>query len=148
VLAIHAELNQQAELNQYGCIGSTWATRSGTGCGRAWWATRWPTGSTSTTSATGLGRGAGQRGTFRVGARRRAGAPRPIESLESANRDPLAAILAELEGIAWDWVAYHRDSLEFRRRKAVAWTNQALGQDLMTSQIDPDFLPGMRLGRA
>lgn len=75
------------------------------------------------------------------------GAPRPIESLEPGNRDALAAILAELDGIERDWVAYHHDTLEFHRRNAVAWANQAIGQDL-TRQIDPDFVPGMRLGRA
>jgi len=69
------------------------------------------------------------------------GTPKPLDTLEPANRAALAAILTELDATERDWAGYHRDTLEFHLRNARAWANRSLGQDLST-QIDPDFVPG------
>jgi len=69
------------------------------------------------------------------------GTPKSLGTLEPVNRAALDAILTELDATERDWAAYHRDTLDFHLRNARAWANQSLGQDLST-QIDPDFLPG------
>jgi len=69
------------------------------------------------------------------------GAPRPMESLEPANRAGLDAVLAALDATSRDWAAYHRDTVHFHLRNAEAWANRSLGVDL-TDQVDPDFVPG------
>ncbi|MGQ0483281.1 MAG: nucleotide-binding protein [Pseudonocardia sp.] len=69
------------------------------------------------------------------------GRPRPLAELEPANRAALDAVLAELDATERNWAAYHRDTVEFHRRNAQAWANQAAGRDL-TEQIDPEFVPG------
>ena len=69
------------------------------------------------------------------------GAPAPIDALEPANREVLAALLDDLDSRTRDWVAYHRGTVEFHLRNAAAWANRTVGEDL-SRQVDPDFVPG------
>jgi CO dehydrogenase maturation factor len=69
------------------------------------------------------------------------GAVAPIGDLEPANRSVLETLLAELDSRSRDWVAYHRDTVQFHLRNAAAWANRAVGADLGL-QVDPDFVPG------
>lgn len=64
----------------------------------------------------------------------------PIEALEPANLAVLEALHADLDARDRDWAAYHRGTVEFHLRNALAWANTATGTDLST-QIDPDFTP-------
>jgi len=68
-----------------------------------------------------------------------------LSTLEPANLAVLGALLAALDERQRDWVAYHRGTVEFHLRNAVAWGNRTVGTDL-AAQIDPDFVPG-RLAR-
>lgn len=69
------------------------------------------------------------------------GAVAPIGDLEPANRAVLGTVLAELDSRTRDWVAYHRDTVQFHLRNAAAWANRAVGADLAL-RVDPDFVPG------
>jgi CO dehydrogenase maturation factor len=68
------------------------------------------------------------------------GAVRPVAELEPENLAAYAAVLAALDARERDWAAYHRGTVEFHRRNALAWANAATGRDL-TAQIDPSFTP-------
>jgi CO dehydrogenase maturation factor len=65
----------------------------------------------------------------------------PIEELEPANLAALDAVRAVLDAQRRDWAAYHRATVEFHRRNALAWANAATGRDL-TRQIDEYYVPG------
>ena len=69
------------------------------------------------------------------------GTPRPLDTLEPANRSALGEVLAALDATERDWGAYHRDTVEFHLRNARAWANQSVGRDL-SDQVDPGFVPG------
>jgi CO dehydrogenase maturation factor len=69
------------------------------------------------------------------------GSPRPLDTLEPANRSALGEVLAALDATERDWGAYHRDTVEFHLRNARAWANQSVGRDL-SDQVDPGFVPG------
>ncbi|MCW0214242.1 MAG: AAA family ATPase [Pseudonocardia sp.] len=62
----------------------------------------------------------------------------PIDALEPANLAVLDALHADLDARDRDWAAYHRGTVSFHLRNALAWANNATGTDLST-QIDPDF---------
>jgi CO dehydrogenase maturation factor len=56
-------------------------------------------------------------------------------------RFDLTVLVCELDSRSRDWVAYHRDTVQFHLRNAAAWANRAVGADLGL-QVDPDFVPG------
>ena len=62
----------------------------------------------------------------------------PLHDLEPANRAALEALLLTVGRQRKDWDRYHRDAVQFHRRNAASWANEAIGTDL-THQIDPDF---------
>jgi CO dehydrogenase maturation factor len=65
----------------------------------------------------------------------------PIHELEPANLAALDAVRAVLDAQRRDWAAYHRATVEFHRRNALAWANAATGRDL-TRQVDESYVPG------
>jgi CO dehydrogenase maturation factor len=67
----------------------------------------------------------------------------PITELEADNVDSLATIRATVDATTRDWVSYQRQAVEFHLRNAAAWASERAGQDL-SSQVDPDFVPGPR----
>ena len=81
-----------------------------------------------------LGRSAWVRAAERAGVR-------PLDELEPANLAALDAVRAVLDAQRRDWAAYHRATVEFHRRNALAWANAATGRDL-TRQIDESYVPG------
>ncbi|WP_026425026.1 ATP-binding protein [Actinokineospora inagensis] len=66
---------------------------------------------------------------------------RPIAALEPGNRDTLRRMRALVDGVDQDWAKFHRQTVEFHLRNAVAWANGRAGRDL-ADQVDPDFVPG------
>lgn len=72
------------------------------------------------------------------------GAVRPIDALEPANRDALAAMRAAVDACPKDWSTYARQAAEFHRRNAAAWANDKVGADL-ADQIDPGYTLGPTL---
>lgn len=75
------------------------------------------------------------------------GAVAPVADLESANLIAFGAVLGALDARHRDWAAYHRATVEFHVRNAVAWGNRAAGTDLV-GQVDPDFVPGPGLAQS
>ncbi|MDG4832295.1 ATP-binding protein [Solwaraspora sp. WMMD1047] len=69
------------------------------------------------------------------------GTPRPLDTLEPANRRTLELMRATVDGCAKDWPAYTRQAVEFHLRNARAWANDRVGEDL-ADQIDPEFVLG------
>jgi CO dehydrogenase maturation factor len=69
------------------------------------------------------------------------GTPRPIETLEPANRRTLELMRAAVDHCAKDWPAYTRQAVEFHLRNARAWANDRIGEDL-ADQVDPEFVLG------
>lgn len=65
----------------------------------------------------------------------------PVDELETGNLSALGAVRAALDARRRDWSTYHRGTVEFHHRNAIAWANQSHGTDLMT-QVDPDYTPG------
>lgn len=63
----------------------------------------------------------------------------PFAALEPENRAVLQTAIAGLASIRRDPVTYWRHGIDFHRRNARAWANQATGCDL-EQQIDADFL--------
>jgi CO dehydrogenase maturation factor len=64
-----------------------------------------------------------------------------LESLEPHNRHALSILRDTVDAHRRDWAALHRHAVEFHLRNARSWANEATGLDL-TSQVDPDFVPG------
>jgi CO dehydrogenase maturation factor len=62
----------------------------------------------------------------------------PFSSLETENRDALAAIKRAIDDCEQDWDTFYRQAVEFHRKNAASWMNTAQGEDV-TEQIDPDF---------
>ena len=71
------------------------------------------------------------------------GQTRPITDLEPANRTALTTIQSTLDTIERDWVGYQRHAVRFHLRNVAAWAGQR-GDDDLTAQVDPDFVPGLR----
>ena len=69
------------------------------------------------------------------------GEVRPIDALEPEHREVLGRMTELADGTPKDWPRYQRQAADFHRRNAVAWGNGKAGVDL-TTQIDPDFVPG------
>jgi CO dehydrogenase maturation factor len=61
-----------------------------------------------------------------------------IAGLEPANRAVLDIMRDKTDGSVRDWSRFHRQTVEFHLRNAVAWANEETGQDL-TLQVDPEF---------
>lgn len=68
------------------------------------------------------------------------GRPPAFAGLEPPVREALNTVLTELDGVARDWHAYHRDTVHFHLLNAMAWGNRSVGGDL-TEQVDPEFVP-------
>ncbi|MET7686382.1 adenylyl-sulfate kinase [Streptomyces sp. NPDC005483] len=64
-----------------------------------------------------------------------------LESLEAHNRHALTILRETVDAHTRDWPALHRHAVEFHLRNAHSWANEATSLDL-TSQVDPDFVPG------
>lgn len=75
------------------------------------------------------------------------GRARPVSELEPAHRAVCDALRADVDARSRDWAAYHRDTVDFHLRNARSWANAATGVDL-TTQVDPDFVPGRTPVRA
>lgn len=67
----------------------------------------------------------------------------PLEDLEPANLETLAAMRAVVDGCVKDWRTFQDQAEHFHLRNALAWANKAVGADLRT-QIDPEFEHGPR----
>ncbi|MGH3972999.1 MAG: ATP-binding protein [Pseudonocardiaceae bacterium] len=65
-----------------------------------------------------------------------------FDAIEPQVRHALKAVLAELDGVQRDWMAYHRDTVHFHLRNARSWANQVVGKDL-ADQVDPEFWPAV-----
>ena len=57
----------------------------------------------------------------------------PLCDLEHANRAALEALLFAVSRQTKDWDRYYRDAVEFHRRNAASWANEAIGSDLTRS---------------
>jgi CO dehydrogenase maturation factor len=64
----------------------------------------------------------------------------PFGQLESEVRRALDVVLSELDAVARDWAAYHRDTVYFHLRNATGWANRVVGRDL-ADQVDPGYVP-------
>ncbi|MEE6262598.1 ATP-binding protein [Plantactinospora sonchi] len=69
------------------------------------------------------------------------GTPRPIDTLEPANRAALETMRDAVDAATKDWVTYTRQAVHFHLRNAAAWANDRTGEDL-AAQVDPDFVLG------
>ncbi|MGX7669218.1 ATP-binding protein [Plantactinospora sp. DSM 117369] len=69
------------------------------------------------------------------------GRPRPIDTLEPANRAALETMRGAVDAAEQDWVTYTRQAVHFHLRNANAWANDRTGEDL-AAQVDPDFVLG------
>jgi CO dehydrogenase maturation factor len=66
------------------------------------------------------------------------GQRRDFAELEPFNLEALKVIKRALDVVPKDWDKFYAQALEFHRRNAASWANEAAGADL-TKQIDPDF---------
>ena len=67
--------------------------------------------------------------------------------LEPHNAHALGRLRAAVDCRTKDWAAFQRHAVHFHLRNAVAWADQATGQDL-SAQIDPGFRHGPEALRA
>lgn len=63
------------------------------------------------------------------------------DGLEPHNIRTLDRLREAVDARPKDWAAFQRHAVEFHLRNAVAWADEAIGQDL-AAQIDPDFRHG------
>ncbi|MGP3998734.1 nucleotide-binding protein [Streptomyces sp. 8N706] len=66
---------------------------------------------------------------------------RDTGDLEPGNHNALETLRAAVDKRPKDWAAFQRQAIEFHLRNAIAWANEATGQDL-AAQIDPGFEHG------
>jgi CO dehydrogenase maturation factor len=66
------------------------------------------------------------------------GRPLPLDALETANRTALERMREAVDTTPKDWAKFHRQTVEFHLRNALAWANAKTGEDL-AAQVDPDF---------
>jgi len=69
------------------------------------------------------------------------GRPGPIAELEPENRAVLDTMRETVDATERDWGRFQAQAVEFHLRNAVAWANDATGEDL-SRQVDPDFTLG------
>jgi CO dehydrogenase maturation factor len=67
------------------------------------------------------------------------GRPGQISELEPANRAVLDTMARAVRGHDRDWHRFRQQAVEFHLRNALAWANEATGEDL-SGQIDPEFV--------
>jgi CO dehydrogenase maturation factor len=73
------------------------------------------------------------------------GEPRPISELEPGNAAALDVMRELVDGVVKDWAKFQRQAVEFHLRNAAAWGDARAGMNL-ADQVDPDFLPDLRVG--
>ncbi|MET8946042.1 ATP-binding protein [Streptomyces sp. NPDC004542] len=66
---------------------------------------------------------------------------RPQGELEQHNARTLERLREAVDARPKDWVAFQQRAVEFHLRNAIAWANEATGQDL-AAQVDSDFQHG------
>ncbi len=63
----------------------------------------------------------------------------PLETLEPKNNKALIDIVATTDKSLKNWKKFYAQAVEFHKRNAESWGNEAVGKNLLT-QVDPNFV--------